>query len=213
MQTLAAIHARRAIKHFDPHHSLPAEDLRALLDAAVQTPSAFNMQNWRLVRVTDPARRAAIRAAGNDQAQITEASELFVITADLAAWRKEPMRYWRDAPPEVASVLVNWMGPFYAGKAQLQRDEAMRSCGLIAQTLMLAAKALGYDSCPMTGFEADRVAELIRLPSDHVIGMLLAVGKAVQPAWPKPGQLPLEELVIEDAFGAHAVEHSAALAV
>jgi nitroreductase len=65
---------------------------------------------------------------------------------------------------------------------------------------MLAAKAMGYDSCPMIGFEADKLAELIRLPAEHVIGFMITVGKAVRPAWPKPGQLPLAEVIVRDRF-------------
>jgi nitroreductase len=92
------------------------------------------------------------------------------------------------------------MGPFYEGKAQLQRDEAMRSCGLAGQTIMLAAKDMGYDSCPMIGFDPDAVARLIQLPADHVIGFMIAVGKGIKPAWPKPGQLPIDEVVVYDKF-------------
>ena len=97
-------------------------------------------------------------------------------------------------------MLVNWMGPFYEGKDELQRDEAMRSCGLAGQTIMLAAKAMDYDSCPMIGFDPVPLAELINLPKDHVIGFMIAIGKATKPAWPKPGQLPLEEVVIYNRF-------------
>ena len=79
------------------------------------------------------------------------------------------------------------MGPFYQGKEELQRDEAMRSCGIAGQTIMLAAKAMGYDSCPMIGFDAEKVAELIRLPEDHAIGFMISVGKGIKAAWPKPG--------------------------
>ena len=97
-------------------------------------------------------------------------------------------------------MLVNWMGPFYDGKDELQRDEAMRSCGIAGQTIMLAAKAMGYDSCPMIGFDPAQVAELINLPDDHVIGFMIAVGKATKPAWPKPGQLSLDEVVVYNQF-------------
>ena len=76
----------------------------------------------------------------------------------------------------------------------------MRSCGIAAQTLMLSAKSLGYDSCPMVGFDFDAVARLIRLPEDHVISMMLAIGKATAPANPRGGQLPLAEVVIKDRF-------------
>ena len=58
----------------------------------------------------------------------------------------------------------------------------MRSCGIAAQTLMLVAKAMGYGSCPMDGFDFDTVAELINLPEDHVITMFVVIGKATQEA-------------------------------
>ena len=92
------------------------------------------------------------------------------------------------------------MGPFYEGNDQLQRDEAMRSCGIAGQTIMVSAKAMGYDSCPMIGFDPVQVAELIHLPGDHVIGFMIAVGKATKPAWPKPGQLPLSEVIVHNQF-------------
>lgn len=89
---------------------------------------------------------------------------------------------------------------FYHGKEQLQRDEALRSVGILAQTTMLAAKAMGYDSCPMIGFDADKVAELVNLPEDHLVGMMLSIGKATEAAWPKGGQLPLNEILVQNQF-------------
>lgn len=200
METLDAIYQRRAIKHFDPGHVMPEPDLDRLLDAAIQSPTSFNMQNWRIVVVRDVSLRKQLRAAAMDQAQVTDASVVLLLTADLKAWSKSPERYWQHAPGPVAELLVNWMGPFYEGNDQLQRDEAMRSCGIIGQTLMLAAKAMGYDSCPMIGFDAGRAAELVGLPEDHVIGFMITVGKGTQPAWAKPGQLPLSEVVVHDRF-------------
>ena len=68
------------------------------------------------------------------------------------------------------------------------------------QTLMLAAKAMGYESCPMIGFDHEAVAELINLPPEHCIGPMVAIGKGIKDTWPKPGQLPLETVVIENRF-------------
>ena len=200
MDTFEAIYSRRAVKQYDPEHTFSEEEIRKLLEAAVQAPTSFNIQHWRFVLVRDKDLRRKIRAAANDQAQVSDASLLIVMTADVKAWEKSPQRYWRDAPPEVAEMLVNWLGPFYEGKEQLQRDEAMRSCGLAGQTVMLAAKAMGYDSCPMIGFDADAVGRLINLPEDHVVAFMIAVGKATKPSWPKPGQLPLEEVVVQNRF-------------
>jgi len=200
MDTIEAIKSRRAIKHFDPDHQFSAEEKAQLIDLAMQTPSSFNIQHWRLVNVTDKALRKEIRAAAVDQAQVTDASLLFVITTDIKAWTKDPQRYWKNAPESVQNILVPWIHPFYEGKEQLQRDEAMRSVGFIAQTMMLTAKAMGYDSCPMIGFNAEKVATLINLPADHAIGMLLAIGKATAPAWAKPGFISKEEMIIENRF-------------
>jgi nitroreductase len=200
MDTFDAINQRRSVKAFDPTHRLTAAEETRLLEAAIQSPTSFNMQNWRFVVVRDPELRTQIRAAAVDQSQATDASLLIVLTADLKAWKKAPERYWRNAAPEIQKLVTGWMGPFYEGKDQLQRDEAMRSCGIAGQTLMLAAKAMGYDSCPMIGFDPVKVAEIINLPGDHVIGFMVAIGKAVKPAMPKGGQLALSEVVVQDRF-------------
>ncbi len=68
------------------------------------------------------------------------------------------------------------------------------------QTMMLAAQDLGYQSCPMIGFDIEKVAKLIKLPDDHVMGAMVAIGKGTKDPWPKPGQLPLSEIVVENHF-------------
>ncbi len=200
MNTLEAIHARRAIKHYDPEHRLTEDEIRTLLNATLQAPTAFNIQHWRFVVVRDPELRRQIRAVAWDQAQVTDASLLIILCADLGAWRKQPERYWQESPKPVQDILLPAIQQYYTGREQVQRDEAMRSCGLAGMTLMLAAKELGYDSCPMDGFDFDAVARLIGLPEDHVISFMVAIGKGTQPAWPKPGQLPYEEVVIDNRF-------------
>jgi nitroreductase len=201
METFDAIYQRRAIKQYDPEHKLTPEEETKLLEAAIQAPTSFNIQHWRFVIVRDPALRQKIRKEfGNDQAQMTDASLLILMTADTNAWKKNPARYWKNAPKEINELLVNWMSPFHEGREWLQRDEAQRSIGMAMQTLMLAAKAMGYESCPMIGFDIEKVAELINLPDDHVMGPMVAIGKGTKDAWPKPGQLPLSEVVVENGF-------------
>jgi len=200
MDTLQAIKERRAVKHYDSEYKMPEEDVKKLLEHTIQAPTSFNIQNWRLVLVKDPEVRKQIREAAWDQPQVTDASLLFVMCADVKAWDKNPERYWKNAPQAAQDMLIPMIKPFYEGKEQLQRDEGLRSIGIAAQTIMLAAKSMGYDSCPMIGYDAAKVAEIIKLPDDHIAGMLLVVGKAAKPAWPKPGQLPLDDVLIENTF-------------
>ena len=200
MNVSEAIEARRSIKHYDPEHTMPDEDARQLLELAMQAPTAFNIQHWRFVTVKDPELRKEIRAVAWDQAQVTDASLLIVMCADRDAWKKDAQRYWGGAPQEVQDILVPAIDVYYDGKPDVQQDECMRSCGLAGMAIMLAAKEMGYDSCPMDGFDFDAVAKLINLPEDHVISFMIAVGKGTKPSWPKPGQLAFDEVVIEDRF-------------
>lgn len=59
---------------------------------------------------------------------------------------------------------------------------------------------MGYDFCPMIGFDPDAVAQLIHLPADHLIVMLLAIGRAAAEPAPRGGQLPIDELLIDNRF-------------
>lgn len=171
-----------------------------LLSLVLLSPTAFNIQNWRFVVVKDPDLRERIRKVAWDQEQVTDASLFVILCADLKAWEKAPERYWQNAPEEVREYVLSSMDDYYRGKEQVQRDEAMRSCGIAAQTLMLAAKSMGYDSCPMDGFDFEAVGRLINLPEDYVIAMFVAIGKATKEARPRGGQLPMSEVIIPDHF-------------
>ena len=200
MKTVDAIRSRRAVKHFDVNHSMTEEEVNEFLSLAVLSPTAFNIQNWRYVVVTDQELRKQIREVAWGQAQVTDASLFIVLCADLKSWEKQSSRYWINAPKEVQEFMLPAIDEYYKGKDQVQRDEAMRSCGIAAQTLMLTAKSKGYDSCPMDGFDFEKVAELIHLPDDHVIAMFVAIGKGTKEAWPRPGQLELGEVIIKNRF-------------
>jgi nitroreductase len=179
---------------------MPEEEVGELLSLAILSPTAFNIQNWRFVVVSDQELRKQIRAVAWGQAQVTDSSLFIVLCADLNSWDKQPDRYWSEAPNEVQEFLLPAIDAYYRGKYQVQRDEAMRSCGIAAQTLMLSAKAMGYDSCPMDGFDFEKVAELIQLPDDHVVAMFVAIGKGIKEPWPRGGQLALEEVGIKNRF-------------
>ena len=200
MHVPAAIQNRRAVRHFDPAHKMTKKELDKLLSLTLLSPTAFNIQNWRFVVVQNPELRKQLRKCSWDQKQVSEASVLIIICADLKAWEKEPLRYWRSAPEPVQEFIVPAMQRYYEGLDRVQRDEAMRSCGIAAQTLMLAAQSMGYDSCPMDGFDFDAAGELINLPEDHAICMFVAIGKAVGEGAPPSDKLPMEEVVITDQF-------------
>jgi len=200
MNVKETIEARRSVKHYDPDHVMPEEDLAELIRLTKLAPSSFNMQNYRILVVRDPEIRQQIRAAAWDQPQVTDASVLFILCADLTAHQENPSTYWAHAPQEVQDILGPMIQPFYEGKDTLIRDEAMRSSALAGMTLMLAAKDMGYDSCPMIGFDGEKVAELINLPQHYALSFMIPVGKQAQPGWERGDRLADERVVAYDKF-------------
>ena len=200
MDTFEAIRNRRSIKKFDPNHKINADEITKLLGSAILSPTSYNIQNWRFVTITDNKLKDKLSELSHGQRHVSEASLVIILCADLNSWDKEPQRYWRNIAEKSRNDLVKSLRNSYQGKPQQQRDEAMRSCGMAAQTIMLAAKSMGYDTCPMKGFDYDKVGDLIELPEDHVIVMMVIVGKAAKEASPRGGQLVLSEIAFENKF-------------
>ena len=99
---------------------------------------------------------------------------LVLFTADVKVWAKGLERYWRNVPSDIADQVSGAIGPFHEKRGdQFQRDEAHRSVGMAIQNLMLTAQSLGYQSCPMIGFDIEGVAKLINLLADYVMGPMV----------------------------------------
>ena len=200
MNVSTAMQERRAEKMFDPAFTISEQQVTDLLEKAMLSPTAFNIQNWRIVNVKDTALRQKIREVAWNQDKVTDASLLFVICADLNAWAKEPVRYWAGAPQMYQDMLIPAIDAYYRDKPQVQRDESMRSSGIIAMSIMLLAQEQGWYSCPMDGFDFDAVGKLIKLPEDHVVSMMITIGKRTQESFPRVGKIPLSEVLIENSF-------------
>ena len=200
MKVSEAIESRRSVKNYDPDHVMPEEDLAELIRLTKLAPSSFNMQNYRLLVVRDPELRQQIRAEAWDQAHVTDASVLFIFCADLNAHLEDPKKYWGHAPKEVQDMLGPMIRTFYEGNDRLIRDEAIRSSALAGMTLMLAAHDMGYDSCPMIGFDGEKVSKLINLPEGYALSFMIPVGKETQPGWNRGDRLPDKEVVSYDRF-------------
>lgn len=200
MNTKQAIVNRRSVKHYDPEHQMTDAEITELMEHVILSPTAFNLQHWRFIHVVDKEKREQIKQASWGQSQVADASALFVVCADLNAWEKDPQRYWRNAPKEVQDFMLPSIEGYYTNHHQGMRDECFRSASLASMTLMLMAKEMGYDSCPMDGFDFDKVARLIDLPHDHIIVMMITVGKKIQDARPRAGQLALREVLFTDSF-------------
>ena len=200
MDTFEAINTRRAIKKFDNTHKMTSEQVKSLMELVILSPTSYNQQNWRFITVTDQTIKEQISKAARGQNQPSDGSLVIILCGNMNAWKQDPLRYWKNSTTDKQEHVKNALITKYADNSQNQRDEAIRSCGFAGQTIMLAAKQMGLDSCPMVGFEYDELAKIINLPEDHLIVLMIVVGKAAEPASPRGGQLPLDEVVFENKF-------------
>ena len=200
MNTFDAIKNRRAIKKFDSSHKMTSDEIKFLMELAILSPTSYNQQNWRFIAVSDQKIKEQISIAARNQPQPSDGSLAIILCGNTNAWSEDPNRYWRNSTAEKQEYVTSALEKKYADNPQNKRDEAMRSCGFAAQTIMLAAKQMGLDSCPMVGFEYDELAKIINLPDDHIIVMMIVVGKALEPAGLRGGQLAVEEVVFENKF-------------
>jgi nitroreductase len=129
-----------------------------LLSLTALSLSAFNVNNYRFVVVRDPDLRKQINKFSVNQSQAPHASSLIILCADLQHGEKTA---GANGEPDTADPhATSRKKAARRNRDQSQRDEAMYSCGIAAQTLMLTAKAMNYDAWRLAGFDADGVGKL-----------------------------------------------------
>ncbi len=209
LDTLTAIHQRRSAKTFSSDPIAP-ELLEQLVNLTVAAPSSFNLQDWRIILVQDPAKKEALAAAAFGQAQILQAPVTFVFAADSSAWQDEAsldaicqqgmdtgawnegtVAYFRQAIPQ-----------FMTGLGPLTREYAVKDAIIAATHTALAAEALGLSTCFMNGWIESQVKAVIGAEDNPnlAIALLLPVGYTTEPRR-NPGRLPLSANVFVDSFG------------
>ena len=201
MEFKDVINTRRSLRDFDNSAEINDTDLNYIIDAARKTPTSFNIQNWRFVAIRDRGIKEKIKRAAWDQAQVGINSVLIAVCADLTAWNDDTERYWAANGEETAKHMASMTQGFYKDRPEVQRDEAMRSVGMAATAIMLAATDLGYQCSPMIGFDPAATGAAINMPDGHVVGMLIAIGKSASLPYPKT-ELPRESVLIYDFFPA-----------
>ena len=194
-----ALRGRRAVKSFDTSHEIDDATLLRIFDLVQLTPSSFNLQHWRFVVVRSDEGRERLAAAAFGQRPVREAGADIVICAKVAA-HEDAARTNGHAPSDVLDQLVPIIEGIYVGNDELQRDEAIRSGSLAAMTLMLVAEAEGLATCPLIGFDPERVCEAIRLPDGHIPVLIVCLGKRGEVDPFPTSRLPLEETVRLESF-------------
>jgi nitroreductase len=195
------IRGRISAERFDPQRELSEQQIRELIEDAIQAPSSFNIQHWRFVAVRGADRRRLAEAAFG-QRQVAEAPVTFIILGDRKGAEKLPEVMRRAVeqgalPAGKAAAWIRMAGEIYTDE-RMAHDEALRSATLAAMVLMLSAAARGLGSGALSGFDVDKVREEFDIDGRYVPAMLLCVGYPLGDAPPRQPRLSVDEVLAFD---------------
>ncbi len=181
--------SRYATKRFDGR-KIPEEKVSELLDLVRFAPSALNLQPWRITIVTDRTIRHQLKAAAFNQEQITTCSHLLVFCADPdydnLIQRLGVLLKKNGVPPEMQGMITGMARDFTKPMSPHQKLAWSQAQTYLALGNALnGAKSLGFDSCPMGGFDPQEFARILKIPPPLVPVMLCPIGYAADRPGPK----------------------------
>ncbi len=166
-----AMDFRHACKAFDENKKISQEDITYILEAGRKSPSSFGMEPWKFLVITNEELKAKLRPACWDQVQITSCSHLVIYLAaieDVKPQSGVPRRKFarREMPEEKYDFYLNLYSNHLADT--LSTDEKVlawtaRQNYIAAGNMMTSAAIKGIDSCPIEGFEKEKVEAILDL--------------------------------------------------
>lgn len=199
------IRERHSIRKYDPSWKISQEEIEEILNEAILAPSSSNLQPWRFIVINDQALKETLQPIAFNQQQVTEASAMIAVLGDTEAYRNAEEIYGQAhatgiMPLDVKEKMVGNITTNYSSLPPERRSNiALVDGGLVSMQLMLSAKAKGYDTVAMGGYDANKLRELFNIPSRYVPVMLIALGKAAAEGRPTT-RVPLEKVTFWNEF-------------
>ncbi|MCF6206327.1 MAG: NAD(P)H-dependent oxidoreductase [Sulfurovum sp.] len=194
---------RHACKLFDEEKKIPDETLHYILEVGRTSPSSFGMEPWKFLVIRNDDLKAALQPLCWNQPQITTCSDLVVILAAIESVRPQsgiPQQRFerRPLPPEKIEGYINLYADFLADT--FLSDEktfcwTARQTYIALANMMTAAAYEKVDSCPIEGFEKEKVETLLGIDiRQYQVAVLVAFGYRVNPQ-SEQLRLPFDEVV------------------
>ena len=188
---------RYAVKKFDGR-KVPESKMKELFELIRFAPSALNIQLWKIKVITDQKVKEQLKPATWNQEQITTCSHLLVFCANTdfkgLVERLERLLNQAKMPEDIAKMVMGLARDYFLKiPPEAQLAMAQHHVFLALGNALNGAKSLGFDSCPMGGFDPKEYARILNLPSNLVPTMLCPVGYAADKPMPKL-RFPVEEI-------------------
>ncbi len=195
------VSGRRSIRQYDPSVVISEEEMKEILRKTTLAPSSVNMQPWHFLVIQSPEGKEKLaQLASFNKKQVETSSAVIAVFADLNSVENLEAIYSSAVeqglmPEDVKAKQMAFISQHYATAApELLRDTALIDCGLVSMQLMLVARAHGYDTNPIGGFDKEHIAEVFGLDAQRYLPvMLISLGKAAESGYASV-RLPVEKI-------------------
>lgn len=195
---------RRSVRQYNPDFIISDEEIREILEVAIQAPSSSNLQPWRFLVIKDQETKQRLLPIANNQQQIVTASAVIAVLSDIEGYKKTEEIYSKMVEnglneefkkAYVESILDTYgnLSPENAIKV------AMTDGGLVSMQIMLAAKAKGFDTVPIGGYDETKFVEAFNIPQNLKPVMLISLGEGTKAGFEKV-RLPLDSILTWNKF-------------
>ncbi|NOR56193.1 MAG: NAD(P)H-dependent oxidoreductase [Sulfurovum sp.] len=194
---------RHACKIFDESKKISDEEIKYILETGRTSPSSFGMEGWKFLVISNEELKAKLRPFCWDQVQVTSCSHLVIILAAIDNVKVESgevkKRFSRrDMPQESLDFYMD----IYAKHLEktLSSDENIyhwtaKQSYIALGNMMTAAAYIGIDSCPIEGYDKEKVEEVLGLDTTKwQLSVVLPLGYRINEQSSQQ-RLPFDEVV------------------
>ncbi|MFC4779056.1 nitroreductase family protein [Paenibacillus sp. GCM10023252] len=195
------VSSRRSIRTYDPSVKISREEMEEILTKATLAPSSTNMQPWRFIVIESEEAKATLAPlASFNQRQVETSAAVIAVFGDMNNFEYGDEIYSSSVelgymPADVKETMMGKLEGFFANvPAEVMREIVLVDGGLVSMQLMLTARAHGYDTNAIGGYDKANIAEAFGLDKDRYVPvMLISIGKADGAGYPSY-RLPINKV-------------------
>ncbi|AHM67303.1 nitroreductase family protein [Paenibacillus polymyxa] len=192
---------RRSVKVYDPSVKISREEMTEILTEATRAPSSINLQPWRFLVIDSPEGKATLAPLARfNQRQVETSSAVIAVFGDLNNFDNFEQIFGEAVelgymPQDIKEMQQEKVTAHFAAlDPVVNRETVLIDGGLVSMQLMLVARAHGYDTNAIGGYEKDQIAEAFGMDKDRYVPvMLISMGKGINEGHPST-RLPIDQI-------------------
>ncbi|PAD67151.1 nitroreductase family protein [Bacillus sp. 7586-K] len=194
------IRDRHSVRKYDASFKIPREEIEEILSEAILAPSSSNLQPWRFIVIDDQEVKKELRQIANNQEQVETSSAIIAVLGDKEMYHNIEKVYRSNYEAgfmnleTVEQIIQNSKNYYTQASEEIRKNIASFDTGLVSMQLMLIAKAKGYDTVTMGGFDKEKFMKKFNITDRYMPIVLIAIGKATAPAY-QTTRIPLKEII------------------